>query len=46
MNDVKKNNSSTLGNKEIAVKFVNAFFNAVGILFFVSFMGYMALHCI
>lgn len=46
MNDVEKINSCSLVNKEIVSKCLNTFFNVLGIMFFVSFMGYVALHFI
>lgn len=47
---MKKNddiNSCALGDREFARvrSFVNMAFNMFGIMFFVTFLGYIAIHC-
>ena len=47
MKEIDNINPYALGNSEFARigKFVNTAFNVCGIMFFVTFLGYIALHC-
>ena len=47
MKTIDKTSSCALANNEFASvrHLVNSFFNVFGIMFFVTFLGYIALHC-
>lgn len=48
MNDIDNLNPCALGDDEMTCTSVrtNKFFNILGIMFFVTFLGYVAMHCV
>jgi len=48
MNDIDKINPCALSDNDIAYStpWLNNLFNIVGILFFVTFLGYVTVHCL
>ena len=47
MNDINNLNSCTCDDRDCSVmgSRANAVFNVLGVMFFVTFLGYVALHC-